>query len=336
MSKSLATISKAKRALAAAKSLDEVLEVRDQAEAARVYAKAACDGLELQNSAAEIKIRAERKAGEMLVAMEKIGHRPKKGNTALPFREQLSDLGITKMQSSRWQRIASVEDNLFESHLADFISSKRELTTVSVYKLATKNNASTVADPEEYGTECTPSLDNLTEKFGTVYADPPWRYGNQSTRAATDNHYPTMTVDELCEMPVSEHVADDAHIHLWTTNAFLFDSRRVLESWGFEYRSCFVWCKPQMGIGNYWRVSHEFLILGIRGNAKRFNQRNQKSWQVFERRKHSEKPDELRKIIKDVSPGPYLEMFGRKPVDGWTVLGNQITDVDSERRLFAS
>ena len=175
-------------------------------------------------------------------------------------------------------------------------------------------------------------LDELSgKKFGTIYADPPWQYGNQSTRAATDNHYSTMSVDALCEMPVEDYAADDAHLHLWTTNAFLRDAFRVIDAWGFEYRSCFVWVKPQMGIGNYWRVSHEFMLLGIRGNAKRFNVRNEMSWGKFDRTKHSKKPHEVRAAIERVSTGPYLELFGREPVSGWTVLGNQI----AENKLFA-
>lgn len=170
------------------------------------------------------------------------------------------------------------------------------------------------------------------EQFGTVYADPPWQYGNQSTRAATDNHYGTMTVDELCLMPVQQHVAEDAHLHLWTTNGFLPDAFRVIEAWGFEYRSCFVWVKRKMGIGNYWRVSHEFLLLGIRGNAKSFRQKNKMSWGEFERGKHSAKPEAIREMIEDVSPGPYLELFGRRRADGWTVMGNQV-EKHTQRRI---
>lgn len=175
------------------------------------------------------------------------------------------------------------------------------------------------------------SLGELTgQQFGCIYADPPWQYGNQSTRAATDNHYGTLSVDELCDWPVEQCAADDAHLHLWTTNAFLFDAKRVMDAWGFEYRSVFVWVKPQMGIGNYWRVSHEFLLLGIRGNAKRFADRSLRSWAEFDRTRHSSKPEEVRGFVESASPGPYLELFGRKPVSGWTVLGNQV-----EERLFA-
>jgi len=162
------------------------------------------------------------------------------------------------------------------------------------------------------------------EKFGCIYADPPWKYGNQGTRAATRNHYVTLSVDDLCQWDVGSHAADDSHLHLWTTNAFLPDAFRVIAAWGFEYRSCFVWVKPQMGIGNYWRVSHEFLLFGVRGNAKRFNSKNLKSWGVFARTKHSAKPDEVRTLIEQASSGPYLELFGRKEVQGWTVLGNDV------------
>ena len=168
-------------------------------------------------------------------------------------------------------------------------------------------------------------LSSLTgHVFGTIYADPPWRYGNQGTRAATDNHYGTMTVDEFCEMPVGELADDNAHLHLWTTNAFLPESFRLIEAWGFEYRSMFIWCKSQMGIGNYWRVSHEILLLGIRGNAKSFAAKNLKSWAEFPRGRHSAKPEEIRLMIEAASAGPYLELFGRKSVAGWTVFGNQV------------
>lgn len=167
------------------------------------------------------------------------------------------------------------------------------------------------------------------QKFGCIYADPPWRYGNQATRASTDKHYNTMSLADICAMPVGDFAADDAHLHLWTTNAFLFDAREVMQAWGFEYKSCFIWVKPQMGIGNYWRVSHEFLLLGIRGK-QRFRDHSLMSWGSFRRGRHSAKPEEIRNMIERSSPGPYLELFGRSLIDGWTVLGNQI-----EKRLFA-
>jgi len=164
--------------------------------------------------------------------------------------------------------------------------------------------------------------------FSTIYADPPWKYSNQATRSATSNHYDTMTVEDIANLPIQELTTENAHLHLWTTNAFLFESKQIVESWGFEYKSCFVWVKPQMGIGNYWRVSHEFLLFGLKGKQPFLN-RGQKSWMEINRTRHSSKPEVVAQTIEKVSPGPYLELFGRQTRDGWTVWGNEI-----ERTLF--
>jgi len=180
-------------------------------------------------------------------------------------------------------------------------------------------------------------------KFGTIYADPPWRYDNQGTRAATGNHYAGvndeegrevqsaagMSIDEICALPVKGLAADDAHLHMWTTNGFLFECPRILAAWGFEFRSSLVWVKPQMGIGNYWRNSHEIMLTAIRGNAKRFNDHSIKSWIECDRGLHSAKPEQVRHYIERASPGPYLELFGRREAPNWAVWGNQI-----ERSLF--
>ena len=161
-------------------------------------------------------------------------------------------------------------------------------------------------------------------KFGCIMADPPWVYGNQGTRASTGNHYNGLSVDELVALPVERLAADNAHLHLWTTNAFLFDCQRIMEAWGFTYKSVYIWVKPQMGMGNYWRVSHEFMLFGIRGKCP-FNSRSEMSWGEFERTIHSAKPEQIRHKIERVSNGPFLEMFGRRQVAGWTVWGNQIS-----------
>jgi N6-adenosine-specific RNA methylase IME4 len=161
-------------------------------------------------------------------------------------------------------------------------------------------------------------------KFGTVYADPPWRYDNQGTRAATDNHYGTMSVDEIAALPVGDLAADRSHLWLWTTNAFLFECPRIFAAWGFEFKSSFVWVKPQMGIGNYLRNSHEFLLLATRGGLTAAAH-DVMSWGEFDRTEHSAKPERIRvDVIERISPGPRLELFGRKLVQGWAVWGNQI------------
>jgi N6-adenosine-specific RNA methylase IME4 len=319
----MAVLSRARTALAAAKTVTDFAQIADHAEAVRYAAKRAGIASEISRDAAEIKLLAERGAGTLLAKMEKHkGGRPNKtGNVVLPV--SLDEIGIDKMRSSRWQQIASVPQAAFDAYLAGAV----EPTSAGILKIAAKAKAtaprrSSISTPEAVRIGGLDEIDG--QKFGCIYADPPWKYGNQSTRASTDNHYQTMTVEQVCEMPVGNLAAADAHLHLWTTNAFLFDAKQVIEAWGFEYRSCFVWVKPQMGIGNYWRVSHEFLLLGIRGNAKRFASRSLTSWGAFDRSKHSRKPDEIRQMVERASPGPYLEIFGREPVPGWTVFGNEI------------
>jgi len=166
--------------------------------------------------------------------------------------------------------------------------------------------------------------------FQTIYMDPPWRYGNKASRGAAENHYPTMSLPEIASLPVGELASENAHLHLWATNGFLFEAERLMQMWGFTYKSMLVWTKPQMGCGSYWRVSHEFLLLGVKGNLT-FADRSLKSWVEADRKAHSQKPECVRKMIEKASPGPYLELFGRKPVKGWVVWGNEI-----ERQAFES
>lgn len=185
--------------------------------------------------------------------------------------------------------------------------------------------------PETHPTCTSDDLDALqaeSTQFGTIYADPPWQYGNQATRASTGNHYETLPVDDICALPIGELAAENSHLHLWTTNAFLEDAFRVIRAWGFEYKSCFLWVKPTIGIGNYWRVSHEFLLLGIRGSCP-FLDRAQRSWLQCGRGAHSSKPEQVRDAIEKVSPGPRLELFARRVSPGWTSWGNEI-----DRDLF--
>lgn len=176
-------------------------------------------------------------------------------------------------------------------------------------------------------------LDGLVDagyRFSTILADPPWRYSNRASRGAAANHYKTMTVEAVCHEPVERLAADNAHLHLWTTNAFLEPAFAVMRAWGFEYKSCLLWIKPTIGMGNYYRVSHEFLLLGVRGRLK-FRCNDIRSWVMARRTIHSRKPFVFRELVERVSPGPYLELYGREEQPGteWTVFGNQV-----ERRLF--
>ena len=137
---------------------------------------------------------------------------------------------------------------------------------------------------------------NLTEvialghRYSTVYADPPWQYSNSSSRGAAVNHYSTMTVADICNEPVAQLVTDIAHLHLWTTNAFLREAFDVIDAWGFTYKSCLIWIKPQLGMGNYWRVSHEYLCYRSHKNSYVTKLIMWRRPRIHVRRRNSESP----------------------------------------------
>lgn len=174
------------------------------------------------------------------------------------------------------------------------------------------------------------------QKFSTVMADPPWRFTNRTGKVAPEHRrlarYQTLTVEEICNLPVSEHVRDTAHCYLWVPNALLPEGLQVLSAWGFEYKSNLIWHKVRKdggsdgrGVGFYFRNVTEIILFGVRGKKARTLAPARRQVNLFSSRKreHSRKPDEQYDIIESCSPGPFLELFGRGVRDNWTVWGNQ-------------
>jgi N6-adenosine-specific RNA methylase IME4 len=166
------------------------------------------------------------------------------------------------------------------------------------------------------------------KKYRTVLADPPWDILQGGGHGAV-NHYPLMTFDRIKAMPVADLTdPESAHCWLWVTNGVLRYGFEVLEAWGFTPRSVLTWIKPRYTLGVYLRNATEHILLGTRGKAPvRF--RCQASWVFAPLQDHSHKPEEQFAIIERVSPGPYLELFARRPRHGWDVWGNEI-DSDIE------
>lgn len=328
------TYDAARVALHEAKTVDDAKDIADKAEALRIYAHQRGD-LEMETWVAEIKLRASVRIGELSKGLEKGAGRPRDEicpSSGKNFkRDALAKAGISPSAAHRCERLASIPPAKFERYIAEMKERGKPVSATELYRIVPKREKVTANRARIDG--CTVSnleaLVSSSQKFGTIYADPPWLYDNQGTRASTGNHYGGMTVEELCALPIKDIAADDAHLHLWTTNGFLFECPRIFEAWGFEFRSSFVWVKPQIGIGNYWRNSHEFLLTAIRGDAKRFNDKSLRSWMECDRGRHSAKPEQVRRFIERASTGPYLELFGRQSSDNWVVWGDQI-----ERNIF--
>ncbi|MFF0493954.1 MT-A70 family methyltransferase [Nocardia sp. NPDC004068] len=159
-------------------------------------------------------------------------------------------------------------------------------------------------------------------RYRTIVADPPWDIYQHGNHGA-EQHYPLMDLNWIKAMPVADLAEDDAHLWLWVTNAALPHVFDVMNAWGFTYRSPLTWVKLRIQRGIYLRNASEQLVFGTKGRAP-VNFRAQPTWMIAPVQEHSHKPEEQYAIIERVSPGPYLELFARRPRLGWDAWGNEI------------
>ncbi len=167
-------------------------------------------------------------------------------------------------------------------------------------------------------------------KYRVIYADPPWEYGNSGMDqyGPAERHYPTMSIDDLCEMDVKSLAADDAVLFMWVTSPIFVESVPLIEAWGFEFKATFIWDKVRHNYGHYNSVRHEFLLICTRGSCLPETDKLHDSVIEIERDdKHSEKPEYFRKLIEEMYPsGSRIELFARTRADGWQVHGNECED----------
>jgi N6-adenosine-specific RNA methylase IME4 len=175
-------------------------------------------------------------------------------------------------------------------------------------------------------------------QFGAILADPPWRFVNRTGKVAPEHRrlsrYDTLTTAEIAAVPIAGLAAEQSHLYLWVPNALLAEGLRVLEAWGFTYKSNLVWHKVRKdggsdgrGVGFYFRNVTELVLFGVRGGLRTLAPgRSQVNLLASRKREHSRKPDELYEIVEACSPGPYLELFARYPRPGWTAWGNEAAE----------
>lgn len=190
-------------------------------------------------------------------------------------------------------------------------------------------------------------------RHACILADPPWRFnslwGGRPTKTeagypsrAIDRHYDTMTIDDICALPVANVAAEDCVLFMWTCWPVLQQSFRVLDAWGFTYKTCaFSWMKadpyrlfaddktPFAGMGYWTRANTEPCLLATRGHPKRLK-KDVRQGIIAPRREHSRKPDEIHDRIERLVPGPRLELFARQSRPGWTTWGNETSKFDVE------
>ncbi len=172
----------------------------------------------------------------------------------------------------------------------------------------------------------------LRGRFGAILADPPWQFRTYSKRGqgrSAENHYPTMSLQDIKALPVGSLAGPDCALFLWTTDPMLPQALEVMAAWGFAYKTvAFTWVKTNektgafpMGTGFWTRANPEQVLLGTRGRPTRLA-RDVPRLVIAPRREHSEKPGIVNTEIERLVAGPYVELFARFPVAGWSVWGH--------------
>lgn len=192
-------------------------------------------------------------------------------------------------------------------------------------------------------------------KFSTIMADPPWPYATpgkgplQSSKkhrphsydysrdgatagSSAHSRYGLMTLVGISRLPIESFALDNAHLYLWTTNAFLVEAHAVARAWGFRPITVITWTKtikddpatPSMKTGFYFRGATEHVVFAVRGSLKLQTKRGVSTAFMHPRTPHSVKPDAFYSLVEECSPGPYLELFARRPRSGWSVWGNEV------------
>lgn len=330
------------RAIALAKSVDEVKGIRDQAEAMRHYGRQA-KNRQLEADAWAIKERAEIRLGTIIREQKRTvglgaGRPPK-----IPAKKvgiSLNDAGIDHKLSSRAQKKAALpkaeQERLIRDGQKQILAAADKASASLVKASEITQTRKAYDDRKETGGHIADltALVKTGKKFSVIYADPPWEfkvYSGKGKQRSAERHYDTMSLDFIRSLPVQELAADDCAIFLWAVMPELPGALDLLKDWGFKYKTAgFTWVKQNRsgngiftGMGYWTRANAELCLLATRGSPKRLAA-DVPQVIMSPVREHSRKPDEAVPRIERLLAGPYLELFAREQRPGWTTWGNEI------------
>jgi N6-adenosine-specific RNA methylase IME4 len=277
----------------------------------------------------EEQLDAEVKLGEYFAGITDDGRgRPKKNSpdSGLISKERtLSKLGFTKQQASRMETLARHKD-VVEAVKAEAREEQDIPTRTAVLKAVVEKERE-VKKEKIKETEKLPNT-----KYRIVYADPPWSYSNEQSsgkiqRTVLESHYPSMSADAIADLPIADITLADSVLFMWVTSPKLFDDggvQKILDAWGFKYKTSMVWDKVKHNVGHYVSVRHEILLICTRGSCTPDVKELVDSVYTEERTEHSKKPDYFRDLIDKLYPhGKRIELFARERAKGWDAWGNQ-------------
>jgi len=275
----------------------------------------------------------------------KVGRPEINGRTVLPLKttnEIAKDIGLTESSAQKRMQVArnivpEVKETIRNTEIANSTTQLLELARLAPEKQVEVANsiadgAVSIADAfkninkekrermhEEKRTRELP-----TGKYAVIYADPPWQYDNSGFNEAADNQYPTMPLDEICELPITDLADETTVLFLWATNPLLPEALKVLAAWGFEYKTNIAWIKDAgRGKGWYLKSKHELLLIGVKSETPHPIERPDSCFEADRGSVHSRKPEKAYEIIESMYPGSKIELFSRVARNGWDSWGNE-------------
>jgi N6-adenosine-specific RNA methylase IME4 len=333
------------RALAEAVSVDEVLLIRDESRALAACARIA-KNRNLEADAVVLRMRAVRRLDQLRQAQkQKVGlakggeqyHSTGVSNT--PVVPTLAMQGIDKNLAKQARTLGALSDETFEAVVAETRDKVARAVRNAVREVEISQRRASFHERIRHG--CT--VDDLAalaasgKRFGVIYADPPWPFetwGASGQNRSVDNHYSTSAIEEIMKLPVAQLAMDDCVLVLWCTwpHIAIGTHVEIIRAWDFEpSTAAFVWVKQNptgdglhTGLGYWTRSNSEACFIATKGSPLRLNASVD---QVIMAPvgEHSAKPEEVRRCIERLFPGPYLELYARNPVPGWTTWGNEIS-----------
>jgi len=353
--RSVLAIDEAMRAVALVETPAEAREHENKAEAVAQYMRREGVGLEAQNKAAEYKLRAMRRGGQLL---EDMG--VKRGGGLKQRDVALVDLGIEKARSQRWYNITRIPDDCFDPLLkivpeiftSDFLAASKLASLEPEDRHACLRAIEDGRDEKQSGSfvrqhlarfarnakhkavrdAATAIQDSIDGPYPLIYADPPWTFDTFSWKGkeqSPEKHYPTMTDEEIMNFIVGgRRIIDLAHkdaaLFMWCTSSNLVRALEIMKAWGFTYKTNAVWDKERTGTGYVFLNQHELILYGTRGSIPAPTNIRSSVFR-FPRGRHSAKPPEVRAALENMYPhfdrDTRIELFARETVPGWTVDG---------------
>ncbi len=344
------------RALAEARSVDEVKDLRDKAVAMAAYARQA-KNRDLEADAVEIRMRATRRLDQLRQAQKETvglatggehGGRAKIDgvrNTPAIIRPTLAMQGIDKNLAKQARTLGALSDQNFETVVADARDKVARAVRNAVREVEIQQERESYRARTEQG--CTVSdLEELIGKikFGVISPDFPWEFeawSHKGKQRSAERYYDTWPLERIMAMAplIRQLAADDCVLMPWVVWPLLPAALQVIEACGFEYKSvAFTWIKTTKnaevialdGKGLHWgegktgtRANSEVCLLATRGSPRRLAA-DIHQVVIAPVGEHSEKPDETYRRIEKLYPGPYLELFARRPRDNWMCWGNEL------------